>query len=130
MITPEDAVVAAAVAWSQANPPGLAEIFSDELQPLRDAVAALLAAREPRPLTWGQVPAGWEVQAPDGQWYRVTHTYQRGLSMPKGQRVTLEGLGAWDRDPAGPVTARPGASNPTDAAIAAFGYPEILEDGS
>lgn len=94
---------------------------------LCDAVDAFQAACGPRPLTWGTVPAGWEVQAPDGKWYRVTATGAAGRA--GWQRVVLE-VGTWDRAADGPVTARPSATNPTDVALAALGFPEILEDRS
>lgn len=118
-------VLAAAIEWCEANPSGFGEIFSDELRPLREAVANFQAACKPRPLSWGQVPAGWEVQAPDGKWYRVDRTK---LLHPGVQLVTMLGK-EWTRDPNGPVTARPGVPNPTDAALAALGWPEVLEDG-
>ena len=126
------AIVAAAVAWYREHEQG-EEIFSDELDPLRDAVRAHLRQqappREPVPLTWGQVPAGWEVLAPDGKWYRVEATRCDGMPGTVGvQTVTMLGK-TWKRDPAAPVTARPGEANATDAAIAALGYPQVLEDG-
>lgn len=94
------------------------------LRPLQDAVEAFQAACGPVPLTWGQVPTGWEVQAPDGKWYRVEATGRVGA----GQLVHFS-FGAWKRDPAGPVTARPGIPDYTDVAIAVLGYPQVLEDG-
>ena len=96
------------------------------LQPLQDAVEAFQAACQPRPLTWGQVPTGWEVQAPDGRWYAVEATRQTGHGT---QAVMMLGK-TWSRDPTGPVTARPGVPNPTDDALAALGWPQVLEDGS
>lgn len=118
----EQAVIDAAKAWVETHPPGLADIFSDELQPLRDAVAALTPppVRE-HALTWGQVPAGWEVLAPDGKWYRVEAT-NRGPVTGK-QYITMLGK-QWPRDPKAPVTARGSAP-----AIEALGFPEVLEDG-
>jgi hypothetical protein len=83
-----------------------------------------------RPMTWGTVPAGWYVQAPDGRWYRVVQTMSPVHTM---QRVTLDIAGThreWDRAAAGPVTACPGPPNVTDDALKVLGYPEILEDGS
>ena|SRR6186713_258448 len=80
-----------------------------------------------RPLTWGTVPAGWYVKAPDGQWYGITATHYRETT---GQQyVTMGALGTWTRDPQGPVTACPGPPNATDAAIEALGFPRVLEDG-
>lgn len=127
-------VVAAAVEWlegwkvQQSTVPGGA---SDRitpgslLRPLQDAVEAFQAACAPVPLTWGQVPAGWEVLAPNGQWYAVEATRRTGHGT---QAVMMLGK-TWSRDPAGPVTARPGAVDATDVAIAALGYPDVLEDG-
>lgn len=77
------------------------------------------------PLTWGQVPAGWEVLAPNGQWYAVERTWRTAGGT---QAVIMLGK-TWQRDPAGPVTARPGVPDATDVAIAALGYPDVLEDG-
>lgn len=126
-------VLTAAVVWLE----GWKAQYPDEphrkitpdspLRPLQDAVEAFLAAHGPRALTWGQVPAGWEVQAPDGQWYRLETT--RYSDHARKQMITMLGK-EWSRDPAGPVTARPGVPNPTDAALAALGWPQVLEDGS
>lgn len=83
-----------------------------------------------RPLTWGQVPAGWYVQPPDGDaWFMVHGTARRGDQ----QLVTLnisETFRAWPRDPAGWVTACPGPPSATDDALEALGFPGVLEDGS
>ena len=119
-------VLLAAVQWYDANPPGLGEVFNDELRPLRNAVEAFRAACQPRALTWGQVPAGWEVRAPDGRWYAVERTWRTATGT---QGVIMLGK-TWQRDPTGPVMARPGAPNPTDVALAALGWPQVLEDGS
>lgn len=83
---------------------------------------------EARPMTWGTVPAGWYVRAPGGEWFRVVSSH---MNENRGEQfVTLDGAGSWHRAPDGPVTACPGARTATDAAIAALGFPGILEDGS
>lgn len=115
-------VLAAAVEWYEIGLPVPAS--TEEI--LREAVGAFQAACKPRTLTWGQVPAGWEVQAPDGRWYGVERTWRTATGT---QAVIMLGR-TWQRDPTGPVTARPGAPNPTDAALAALGWPQVLEDGS
>lgn len=128
MSAPEDAVVAAAVAWVNTPPPAR---VGDVVRELQDAVEALLASRQPRQLTWAQVPAGWSVLAPDGRWYQVTGTRCTVHAGRVSQMVTMAGIGEHPRDPQGPVTARPTwALNAVDAAIEALGYPAILEDGS
>ena len=126
-------VVAAAVAWLETWKSELPDDEKDKkitpasiLRPLQDAVEAFQAACAPMPLTWGQVPAGWEVLAPNGQWYTVVGT--RYVAATGMQMVTMLGK-EWARDPDGPVTARPGVPDATDVAIAALGYPDVLEDG-
>jgi hypothetical protein len=134
MTDEERAVIDAALEWYSVSPRG-----DGDTEGIRYAVGALLALREPpgprtelaRELTWGQVPAGWYVQAPLGDWYRVIGSARRG----DRQLVTLDIGGprraeAWPRDPAGTVTACPGPPNATDDAIEALGFPDVLEDGS
>ena len=115
-------VLDAAIEWYRTSSSG-----DGDTEGIRQATAALQAARGPHALTWGQVPAGWEVQAPNGQWYRMEAT--RYSDHARKQMVTMLGK-EWSRDPASPVTARPGVPNPTDAALAALGWPQVLEDGS
>lgn len=135
MSTPEErAVVAAARAYVNAPPEPAHEDpeasgWSAMIQGLYYGLAAAVRALDPPPiaqrdLTWGQVPAGWEVRAPDGKWYRVEATRQ--TSGHDAQIVTMAG-GTWSRDPAGPVTAR--GIDP-HGAFEALGWPEVLEDGS
>lgn len=83
---------------------------------------------EARQLTWGTVPAGWYVRTPHGEWMLITATHKWGGTGE--QHVTMGSVGTWPRDPNGPVTACPGPSNATDAAIEALGFPRILEDGA
>ena len=64
-------VLAAAVAWYENDE--VAKIVDLENGIFR-AVEQFKEACGPRSLTWGTVPAGWEVQAPDGQWYRLGGT--------------------------------------------------------
>lgn len=116
-------VLAAAVDWRRGHFSDSETSAPDEMD-LCAAVDAFQAACEPRSLTWGTVPAGWEVRAPDGRWYRVIATHRAD----PWQMVTMDGIDARRRDPEGPVTARPSATNPTDVALAALGFPEILED--
>ena len=117
------AVVNAARAWARADDP--AEL--DDA--LADAVAALnkaLAVPESRQLTWGTVPAGWSVLAPDGQWYRIESTKRSKLA--GRQVVTMIGR-MFTRDPDGAVTARPAsAGDEMDQALENLGWPAILED--
>lgn len=125
-MTPEEKIVSAAVVWyTSCGPLGPVATDGTPLGDLADAVDEFLDAQKPRQLTWGQVPAGWSVLAPDGRWYEVTATHRTGTQ----QHVTLKNIGPHPRDPQGPVTARPGAGGATDAALSALGYPEILEDG-
>lgn len=117
-------VLAAAVDWRRGHFSDSETSAPDEMD-LCAAVDAFQAACEPHPLTWGTVPAGWEVQAPDGKWYRLDGTrYSEHTGM---QMVTMLGK-EWSRLPRDPVTARPAHPDATDAAIAALGFPEILED--
>ena len=116
-------VLAAAVQWYDAGRDAGRHTREGTLA---SAVEAFQAACQPRALTWGQVPAGWEVRAPDGRWYALERTWRTATGT---QAVIMLGR-TWQRDPAGPVTARPGAPNPTDVALAALGWPQVLEDGS
>lgn len=119
-------VVAAAVEWHNAcGPYGPADCADTPMGTLADAVEAFQAACAPVSLAWGQVPAGWEVLAPNGQWYAVDRTWRTAGGT---QAVIMLGK-TWQRDPDGPVTARPGVPDATDVAIAALGYPDVLEDG-
>lgn len=81
---------------------------------------------EARWMTWGHVPAGWYVQTPRGAWLEVIATHYDDST---GRQWVTHDSGEWARDPAGAVTACPGTPSPTDAAIAALGYPLIIEDG-
>lgn len=82
---------------------------------------------EERP--WCEIPARWEVQAPDGKWYRIISTVQRD-----GQQYVYLDMGngegrEWPRNPADKVTCRPPAApDETDKALAALGRVEIIED--
>jgi hypothetical protein len=133
MTTPEEqAVIEAALEWYAVSPVG-----DGDTAGILHEVKLLIASRQPpgprtdqaRPMTWGTVPAGWYVKAPDGQWYRVVLTM---AGHPGQQHVTLDIGGAdheWSRKAQIPVTACPGPPNATDAAIEALGFPQILEDG-
>jgi hypothetical protein len=135
----ERAVVEAACAYVNAPPepahedpeaPGWSAMMEGLYYGLEKAVRAYQPSGpridQARLLTWGTVPAGWYVKAPDGKWFRVVSTY---VTRAK-QLVTLADAGSWHRDPHGPVTACPGPSNATDSAIEALGFPQILEDGA
>lgn len=82
---------------------------------------------EERP--WCGIPARWEVQAPDGKWYRIISTVQRD-----GKQYVYLDMGngegrEWPRNPADKVTCRPGTPvDETDKALAALGRVEIIED--
>ena len=119
MISPEEqAVIDAALEWYRVSPGG-----DGDTEGIHYAVEMLLLRHAPireHALTWGQVPAGWEVLGLNGTWYRVESTRRVG-----GKQVVAMLGKDWNRDPRGPVTAR--GSNP---AIEALGFPEVLEDGN
>lgn len=79
--------------------------------------------------TWGTVPSGWFVQAPNG-WYEVVTSTRDG----DRQMVTLDvggQQGTWPRDPDAEVKVRRGtlADETMDAAVDALGPgTEILKD--
>lgn len=100
--------------------------FTEE-HPIPDLEPPGPRTAQARQLTWGQVPAGWYVQAPGGKWYEVTSTRQ---TPGHGAQIVNMAGGTFSRDPVGLVTACPGPPNATDAAIEALGYPQVLEDGS
>lgn len=80
--------------------------------------------------SWSRIPAGWEVQAPGGKWYRIISNVQRD-----GKQYVYLDMGngegrKWPRNPADRVTCRPPAApDATDRALSAFGDGfEIMED--
>lgn len=83
--------------------------------------------------TWGTVPVGWFVLAPDHSELEVVAS-EPGM---RHQYVTLarDGVrvGAWPRDPAGRVLARRGSAvsetlNAVDTIVAAFPGAHVIED--
>lgn len=84
--------------------------------------------------TWAQVPSGWFVKTPKGDWLEVTDTH---LDDPRGQFVGLRVNGQvshWHRPPKGEVRARRGSQAPEgrDEAMRAFGESfqmRIISDG-
>lgn len=129
MTDQERAVIEAAKAWAREGN------NSTTGGALLDAVAALPVNAPTgfivdRP--WGEIPAGWFVKAPNGQWYEVLRTrLDRGI----GQAVTLSVNGkevSRDRDPAAKVPTRRGSLHPeADAALDALGGAftvDVLDD--
>jgi hypothetical protein len=81
---------------------------------------------EPYPATWGTVPAGYFVIAPDGTAYEVRETRATGDQ----QMVTLP-QGTWARPATGPVTVRRGSKfSEVAEALAALGGGRIMKDPS
>lgn len=63
--------------------------------------------------TWGEVPAGWFVQGPGGQWYEVMATRYEGGKQWVSLIVDRQ-RGEWPRDPAGTVRVKRGTAGPSD----------------
>lgn len=136
MTEQERAVIEAARAWNRVSTPDDAE---DAREALMDAVGALEESLKPNQPTgfivdrpWGEIPAGWFVKAPNGQWYEVIGTAFRDAR----QWVTTRLPGGTDytgsRDPAAKVPTRRGSLHPeADAALDALGGAftvDVLDD--
>lgn len=82
--------------------------------------------------TWAEVPAGWFVQGPGGQWFEVLGT--RAEDGKQYVSLDVNGTaGEWPRDPTGTVRVKAGTlTAEVDAALTAltgaFGPMKVLED--
>jgi len=79
---------------------------------------------EPYHATWGTVPAGYFVIAPNGEWYEVLETRAAG-----NQQIVTLPLGTWARRADGRVTACRGSkfSEVADA-LEVLGGGRIMQD--
>jgi hypothetical protein len=130
MTEEEQRIIDEAVAWCKANPPGTAEVFLDELEPLRRAVDAYQSARPtnepmtdmPMKLTWGQVPAGWFIQAPNNAWMEVLSSRRVGPLQAVAFKSLEKSFKASD-----PVRVCPGSTF-MHLPHVALGFPDVLDD--